>query len=145
MARLVSLLEGGAHTPKPYRPELRTPELHIPELRATPAAVASPGTQLVGGRRGSDAQYLGPSSLMSISNEAESLVTEQLRGNPVPQEKISETIGALRVSAKSAHLPFSGHKELRSFAGGVASGGVPAREEAKELFEGAFLHACCGR
>lgn len=97
-----------------------------------------PTKQLVADKQG-DVQYLGPSSLLSYTNEAETLLEERLKGNSGRPEQ-ARTIGALRklsnIQLKVANFfPHYGHKELKN--GMEAAGArLPPREEANGLVDG---------
>jgi hypothetical protein len=102
-----------------------------------------PAKQLVADKQG-DVQYLGPSSLLSYTNEAETLLEERLKGNSGRPEQV-QTIGALRklsnIPLKVANFfPHCGHKELKN--GMEAAGGarLPPREEADELVDGICIN-----
>jgi hypothetical protein len=104
--------------------------------------------QLVADKQG-DLQYLGPSSLLSFTSEAETLVEERLKASAGASNdsgaraEQNETIGALRklsiISSKSVNFfPHYGHKELRTGAEGAVMG-MPPKEEADMLVNG-LLH-----
>jgi hypothetical protein len=103
---------------------------------------------LVADKQG-DLQYLGPSSLLSFTSEAETLVEERLKASAGASNdsgaraEQNETIGALRklsiISSKSVNFfPHYGHKELRTGAEGAVMG-MPPKEEADMLVNG-LLH-----
>lgn len=96
-------------------------------------------------------QYMGPSSLLSITSEAENLISEKVRASLAPSNggkearlEHMETIGALRklslVSSNVGHrFPNYGHQEMRS---GAESHGatmeVPSQAEANVLVDEFF-------
>lgn len=99
----------------------------------------------VSNQRG-DMQYLGLSSLISISSEAESLIADRLRGSAGASPQVgggvrvddAETAGALRklnlVRSKLGNLfPQYGHQKLRSAAMDAATMDIPSRSEADRL------------
>lgn len=143
MARLVTALESAqlrstptSPAPPPARPQNR--------LRAPPESESK--NLLVANKQG-DLQFLGPSSLLSITSEAETLLEERLKaseaaggGSAAGRAEQSEAIGALRklsnISSKSANFFLHyGHKELRTGAENAGMG-MPPREEADVLVNG---------
>lgn len=96
-------------------------------------------------------QYMGPSSLLSISSEAESLISERVRASLGPsadggkEERLEhmETIGALRkLSLVSSNVgyrfPNYGHQDMRSGADSHGTMEVPSQAEANLLVDEFF-------
>lgn len=159
MARLVTALEAANLRSPPAststspsstsavaaRARARTRSVEMPSARSK--------NQLVANKQG-DIQYLGPSSLLSFTSEAETLVEERLRASggesngTGSRSEQSETIGALRrlsvISSKSVNFfPHYGHMELRTGAEGAVMG-MPPREETDMLVDGSSVSGCGG-
>ncbi|KAF8251343.1 hypothetical protein K440DRAFT_614442 [Wilcoxina mikolae CBS 423.85] len=138
MARLVTALESAQlrSTPAP------TPTPAARSRNRTRAPQETEAKNLLVANKQGDLQFLGPSSLLSITSEAETLLEERLKaseatGSAAGRAEQSEAIGALRklsnISSKSANFFLHyGHKELRTGAENAGMG-MPPREEADLL------------
>lgn len=161
MTRMMRALETAQlRPPPPPPPPTATAATPATISDASPRSILSnskPGSaeaaivksQLVADKQG-DLQYLGPSSLLSFTSEAETLVEERLKASEASADagtaeraEQSETICALRrlsaMSSKSVNFfPHYGHKELRTGAEGAGMG-MPPREETDGLVNGLLL------
>ncbi|CCX32977.1 Similar to Uncharacterized transcriptional regulatory protein C11D3.07c; acc. no. Q10086 [Pyronema omphalodes CBS 100304] len=135
-----SAAPGGARSSRVSRPSrTRTPE------GAGGSSSQESKNLLVADKQG-DLQYLGPSSLLSITSEAETLLEERLKASPAAQGRSeqNDAIGVLRklssISSKSANFfPHYGHKELRTGAEKGSGPQAPPREEAEVLVNQFFV------
>ncbi|TGZ79973.1 hypothetical protein EX30DRAFT_66309 [Ascodesmis nigricans] len=133
---------------RPDSPAREIEETDLPDRPTSAVSTTVAKQELIVEDQKGNTQYMGPSSLLTITSEAGKIFSERMRaGGLAPSADGGtgelETIGALNklslVSSNVGHrFPYYGHQDMRNGAENHGTMEVPSKEEAMLLVEEFF-------